>query len=138
MLIQAVLPDMVARRRGHIINISSGAARHPAGPPELAIMGGTPYGVVKVCLERLTTGLAEELYTSGIAVNALSPTAGVATSGVLFHKLVEGEDDPRTEPVEYMARAALFLASCDPSRDTGLVTYSQELLAERGLVEKAR
>jgi len=135
MLIQAVLPDMLAAGRGHIVNVSSGAARHPEGPPyALPPRGGTPYGVVKAGLERLTTGLAHELNDRGIAVNALSPAGVVPTPGVLFHHLIESEDDPRAEPVEYMARAALFLATCDPKRHTGLIACSQLLLREQGLL----
>ncbi len=134
MLVQAVLPDMVAAGRGHIVNISSLAARHSEGPPySYPRYGGTPYGVVKAGIERLTTGLAHEVYEAGIAVNALSPAGIVPTPGVLYHKLVEGEDDPRAEPVEYMARAALFLATCDPKTVTGRITYSQPLLKEQGL-----
>ncbi len=135
MLIQAVLPDMLAAGRGHIINISSRAALHVQGPPyDEQYRGGTPYGVVKAGLERFTTGLASELHEAGIAVNALSPASVVPTPGVLFHHLLESEDDPRAEPVEYMARAALFLATCDPKRQTGLLAYSQPLLREQGLL----
>jgi citronellol/citronellal dehydrogenase len=133
--IQAVLPDMLAAGRGHIINISSRAAIHPEGPPyAMGGHGGTTYGVVKAGLERLTTGLAHELYGKGIAVNVISPSSVVATPGVLFHRLIASAEDPRAEPVEYMARAVLFLASCDPKVDTGMVTYSQELLKARGLL----
>lgn len=134
MLIQAVLPDMLAAGRGHIINISSLAARHPEGPPYSYPRGGTPYGVVKAGIERLTTGLAHELYENGIAVNALSPAGIVPTPGVLYHRLLEGEEDPRAEPVDYMARAALVLATCDPKTFTGRITYSQPLLREMGLL----
>ncbi len=134
MLVQAVLPDMLAAGRGHIVNISSGAARHPEGPPYATEpRGGTPYGVVKAGLERLTTGLAHELHGTGVAVNALSPAAVVPTPGVLFHHLIESENDPRAEPVEYMARAALLLATCDPDF-SGRITFSQGLLKERGLL----
>lgn len=135
MLIQAVLPDMLAAKRGHIVNISSLAARHPEGPPYSYPRGGTPYGVVKAGIERLTTGLAHELYDSGIAVNALAPAGIVPTPGVLYHKLIESEDDPRAEPVEYMARAALLLATCDPKTVTGRIAYSQPLLREYGLLD---
>lgn len=135
MLIQAVLPDMLAAGSGHIVNISSRAAIHPPGPPyDPLYRGGTPYGTVKAGIERLTTGLASEVYEAGIAVNALSPHGIVPTPGVLYHKLVESEDDPRAEPVEYMARAALVLATCDPRTHTGRITYSQPLLREQGLL----
>ena len=66
-------------------------------------------------------------------MNALSPSSVVPTPGVLYHRLIESEDDPRAEPVEYMARAALVLAACDPGF-TGRITYSQPLLREQGLL----
>lgn len=129
LLCQQVIPDMVAAGGGHIINISSLAARHPEGPPyALAPRGGTAYGVVKAGIERFTSGLAHELYEWNIAVNSLAPTGIVASPGVLFHRLIESEDDPRAEPVEYMARAALVLATCDPKTTTGRITYSQKVL----------
>lgn len=135
LLIQAVLPDMLQRGSGHIINISSIAARHPEGPPyEMEPRGGTVYGMVKAGIERLTTGLAHELHGTGIAVNALSPASVVPTPGVLYHRLIASEDDPRAEPVEYMAKAALVLATCHPDTYTGRITYSQPLLREHGLL----
>lgn len=133
MLAQAVIPDMIEKGRGHIINISSLAARHPDGPPyQMEPRGGTTYGLVKAAIERFTTGLAHELYDSNIAVNSLAPTGIVASPGVLFHHLIENEDDPRAEPVDYMARAALVLATCDPKETTGRICYSQSLLKKAG------
>jgi citronellol/citronellal dehydrogenase len=135
LLAQAVLPDMQAAKRGHIINISSRASVHPEGPPyALAGRGGTTCGVVKAGIERFTTGLAHEVYDSGIAVNSLAPEGIVPSPGVLFHRLITDEDDPRAEPVEYMAKAALVLATCDPKRLTGRIAYSQPLLREHGLL----
>jgi NAD(P)-dependent dehydrogenase (short-subunit alcohol dehydrogenase family) len=135
MLIQAVLPDMLERRSGNIINISSRAAIGPGpGPYTSPGRGGTPYGVSKAALERLTQGLAQELFEYNIAVNALSPSQVVPTPGVLFHRLVESPDDPRAEPVEYMARAALVLATQTAQTMTGRITYSQEILREFGLL----
>ena len=43
-----------------------------------------------------------------------------------------GWDDPRLEPVEYMARAALILATCAASELTGRICYSQPLLKKHG------
>jgi NAD(P)-dependent dehydrogenase (short-subunit alcohol dehydrogenase family) len=133
LLAQAVIPDMVAAGRGNIVNISSLAARHPVGPPyEMPPRGGTVYGMVKAGLERFTTGLAHELFEKNIAVNALSPAGVVASPGVLFHRLIESADDPRAEPVEYMARAALILATCSAEEQTAGVLYSQPLLKKHG------
>ena len=83
----------------------------------------------KAALERVSTGLAAELYADNIAVNALSPSQVVPTPGTLFHHLTT-EDNPDAEPPAVMAEAALLLCSAEPRTLTGRVTYSQELLAE--------
>jgi citronellol/citronellal dehydrogenase len=129
-LAQLVTPGMRAKGQGWILNISSGAARHPALPPSgWATRGGTVYGMCKAALERFSTGLAAELYDSNIAVNALSPNQVVPTPGTVFHHLTS-EDDPNAEPPAVMAEAALRLCSADPKTLTGRIAYSQDLLAE--------
>ena len=131
LLAQHVIPEMMKRRNGWIVNISSGASRGPGqGPYTGKGRGGTPYGTVKSGLERFTQGLAHELFEYGIAVNSLAPNKVVPTPGTLHHHLVESMDDPRGEPVENMAQAALVLATCDPSVLTGRIAYSQDLLKE--------
>jgi citronellol/citronellal dehydrogenase len=128
-LAQLVVPGMRQAGRGWILNISSGAARHPAIPPgPRAGRGSTVYGMCKAALERFSTGLAAELYGDNIAVNALSPTRVVPTPGTVFHHLTT-EDDPEAEPPAVMAAAALRLCSAEPRTRTGLIAYSQELLA---------
>jgi hypothetical protein len=62
----------------------------------------------------------------------------VPTPGTVYHKLVEGLDDPRGEPPEIMARAALLLASEPADKVNGRVTYSQEILAEFGWINNAK
>src|ERR1700744_4152287 len=129
-LAQLVIPGMREKGRGWILNISSGAARHPAIPPSAwAGRGGTVYGMCKAALERFSTGLAAELYPDSIAVNALSPNAVVPTPGTFFHHLTT-EDSPDAEPPAVMAEAALLLCSAEPRALTGRVAYSQDLLAE--------
>ena len=129
-LAQLVVPGMRRGGRGWILNISSGAARHPAIPPgPRAGRGGTVYGMCKAALERFSTGLAAELYPDNIAVNALSPNRVVPTPGTLFHHLTT-EDSPDAEPPAVMAEAALLLCSAEPRTLTGRIAYSQDLLAE--------
>ena len=130
-LAQLVIPGMRDSGGGWILNISSGAARHPAIPPASRGRGGTVYGMCKAALERFSTGLAAELYEDGIAVNALSPSRVVPTPGTVFHHLTT-EDDPRAEPPSVMAEAALLLCSGDPKVLTGRIAYSQQLIAELG------
>jgi len=137
-LAQLVLPGMRERGRGWILNISSGAARHPQIPPaERAASGaGTVYGMCKAAIERLSTGLAAEVYADGIAVNALSPSRVVPTPGTLFHGLTR-DGDPNAEPPTVMAAAALALCGGQPELITGRVTYSQQLLEELGVAVPA-
>ena len=141
MLAKAVLPDMIARGKGAIVNISSGAAVGPGRGPyaDTAARGGVMYGASKAALERFTQGLAQELAQhGGIAVTAVSPSRVVPTPGTIHHRLVSGPDDPRGEPPAMMARAVLLLASEPAERVNGRVTYSQQILKEFGWIDQAR
>ncbi len=138
MLAKFVLPDMIERRSGAIVNVSSGAAIGPGrGPYDSPGRGGTMYGASKAALERFTQGLAQEVAEHGIAVTCFSPSQVVPTPGTVYHKLVEGLDDPRGEPPEMMARAALLLATEDAAVVNGRVTYSQQILQEFGWIGQA-
>jgi citronellol/citronellal dehydrogenase len=141
-LSQLVLADMIPRRRGAIVNISSGAAigpgRGPYPDPAVGARGGTCYGAEKAALERFTQGLASEVYPHGISVTCVSPSRVVPTPGTVYHRLVASMDDPRGEPPLLMARAALLLATEPLDRVTGRVTYSQQILKEFGWRAEAR
>jgi NAD(P)-dependent dehydrogenase (short-subunit alcohol dehydrogenase family) len=133
-LCQLVLQGMREKKRGWILNISSGAAEHPAGPPygEYALLGGLLYGSSKAGLTRLTTGLAAELYPDGIAVNALSPASAVMTPGLEASGITSWIDPSILEPIEAMAEAAVALCTADPTTMTGRVVYSVRFLEELG------
>ncbi|WP_322818962.1 SDR family NAD(P)-dependent oxidoreductase [Tepidiforma sp.] len=135
-LSQLVLTDMLERKSGAIVNISSGAAIGPGrGPyPENIGRGGTLYGAEKAALERFTQGLASEVYHDGVSVTCVSPSLVVPTPGTVFHRLVTGMDDPRGEPPLLMAKAALLLATEPREKVAGRVTYSQEILLEFGWI----
>lgn len=132
-----VLPGMRERGAGWILNISAQAACHPAMPPGSdAGRGSTVHGMCMAALERLSTGLAAELYGDNIAVNALSPSSVVRTPSTIYHKLTT-PDDPDAEPPEVMAEAALMLCHADPRSQTGRIACSRELLAELGVTGPA-
>ena len=140
MMSRLVLQDMIARRSGAIVNISSGAAIGPGRGPYPATnphRGGCCYGAEKAALERFTQGLADEVFEYGISVTCVSPSLVVATPGTVHHKLVRGMDDPRAEPTDYMARAALVLATEPVNKISGRVTYSQQILKEYGVLKDA-
>ena len=139
-LSQLVLPEMIERGSGSIVNISSGAAIGPGrGPYPNAspLRGGTCYGAEKAALERFTQGLAEEVYRNGVSVTCVSPSLVVPTPGTVHHKLVSGIDDPRGEHPNLMAQAALLLATEPIDKVAGRVTYSQQILAEFGWLAEA-
>lgn len=136
-----VLPGMIARHGGAIVNISSGAAIGPGRgpyPPEAPVRGGSLYGAEKAAIERFSQGLAQEVYRFGVAVSCLAPSQVVPTPGTLYHHLVESLNDPRGEPPALMARAALILASEPAERVSGRVVYSQQLLLEYGEIVQGR
>jgi len=138
-LAKAVLPDMIAAGRGAIVNISSGSAIGPGRGPyqDKVVRGGVMYGASKAALERFTQGLAQEVAQHGtVAVSSLAPSRVVPTPGTVYHKLVDGLDDPRGEPPAMMARAALLLASEPADKVNGRVGYSQQLLKEFGWIDK--
>jgi 3-oxoacyl-[acyl-carrier protein] reductase len=64
---QAVMQEMMDRRRGTIINIGSIAGHHGGGP------GAGVYAAAKAGVMCLTKGLAKELAPYGIRVNGVAP-----------------------------------------------------------------
>jgi len=64
-MIRAVLPAMTAKKRGHIVNISSTAALYPT-PFAL-------YGASKGAIHKLSRDLRQELKGSGIRVSEINP-----------------------------------------------------------------
>jgi len=77
--IQAVLPQMRARRSGTIVNVSSVVGR-------VAAIGQQPYFASKWALEGMSEGLAQELAPHGIRVAIVQP--GV-TKSAIFAKNVD-------------------------------------------------
>ena len=130
-LSQLVLPGMIERGSGSVLNISSKAAIHPK--PGQRSYDGAVYGMTKAAIERFTTGLAAEMYEHGVSVNALSPDKVVATPGQMFGRRYTQEMLDASEPVEAMAEAALALVSGDPKVVTGGIRYSAEVLEAFGL-----
>jgi NAD(P)-dependent dehydrogenase (short-subunit alcohol dehydrogenase family) len=140
-LSQLALQDMIPRGSGAIVNISSSAAIGPGRGPysgqALLFRGSTCYGAEKAALERFTQGLAAEVFEYGVSVTCVSPSQVVPTAGTVHHKLVSGLDDPRGEPPQLMAKAALLLATQPLEQITGRVTYSQQILKEFGWIDRA-
>ena len=139
MLSQKVLRHMIERRKGHIVNISSGVAIGPGrGPYKNSIWGSvTMYGTTKAAIERFTQGLAEEVYPYGVAVACVSPSLTVVTGGTKYHKITDVIPQNFIEPPELLIKAILLLATEPVDKITGRVCYSQQILKEYGLIKEA-
>jgi citronellol/citronellal dehydrogenase len=123
---KAVLPQMVERRQGSIINISSVSATD-RGPS----ITGVAYGVSKAGIERFTWGLATEVGKYNIAVNAVKPSGVVNTEGMRF--MLKDVDKSQWVSSDMMVKAAIFLAAQDATGTTGVVAYDEEICAWHGL-----
>lgn len=129
--------DMMPRKTGRIINISSPAAIGPGPgpyhPKAYRRNDETCYGACKAAVERMTMGMAAEVfreaYGFGISIACYAPSQLVPTPGAVGNE--RGVGTP-LEPVETMARAALLLTTEPVEKVNGLVTYSQPLLQKFG------
>jgi NAD(P)-dependent dehydrogenase (short-subunit alcohol dehydrogenase family) len=132
-LAQAVLPGMVERGEGWIVNVSSATARPAAGPP-FRTEGVTTkigvYGATKAALNRLTNAFAVELYGTGVRINTVEPRSAVMSEGAeaLVGDIVK---DEQIESMEAMVESIVALCGCEPDR-TGQVFVSLDLLDELG------
>lgn len=129
-LAQAALPAMVERGEGWIVNVSSGAARLPAGAGALGSTTAV-YGASKAALDRISVSLADEVRARGVRVNTIQPRGAVRSEGA---DALVGERLPedRFEPIEAMVEATLAL--CDgPPELTGGVHVSLDLIERLGL-----
>ena len=124
MCCHAVLPHMIGRRQGRIINFSGGGATFP-------LARATAYGISKTAVVRLTETLAEEVKEHNIQVNAVAP--GAVDTAIQDHVLEAGEDaGPLLDqvkqlretgeggvPPELAAELVLYLASGGAGKLTG-------------------
>ncbi len=95
---RAALPGMVARNRGHIVNIGSVAAMYP-------YPGGNIYGATKAFVHQFSLNLRADLLGTAVRVTDVQPgmCGGTEFSQVRFHgdaarasKVYEGVQQPLT------------------------------------------
>jgi citronellol/citronellal dehydrogenase len=132
-LAQAAIPGMVERGEGWIVNVSSGSAKHGAGPPfrteGVATQIGV-YGSTKAALNRITNAFAIQLYGTGVRINTIEPRAAVMSEGAEI--LVGGIIRPdQIESMEAMVESVLVVCECEPEL-TGRICVSLDLLEEVG------
>jgi NAD(P)-dependent dehydrogenase (short-subunit alcohol dehydrogenase family) len=136
-LAQQAIPGMRERGRGWILNISSSSAMQPVVPYRDSPMAAhliCAYGASKAALDRYTQGLAHEVASDGIYINALAPENIVLTSGADYVREIAKRNPDMAEPVEMMAEAALALCS---GSHVARVAYSRQLIHSLGLKVKS-
>ena len=133
-LAQAVIPGMIERGEGWIVNVSSATA-NPAGGPPFKTSGVAAavgmYGASKAALNRLTNAMAVELHGTGIRINTIAPRAAVASEGAVA-LLQGGVDASLFESMEEIVEATIALCQCAPDL-TGDSHVSLDLIDSLGL-----
>lgn len=130
-LAQAVVPGMVERGEGWIVNLSSGSADSRSGPPYAAnALGSTLgiYGASKAALNRLTNALAEELWGTGVRVNTVEPRSAVHSEGA-DALLGDALDADQYESMADMVAGVLVCCDCGPEV-TGQRLISLDLIGK--------
>jgi meso-butanediol dehydrogenase/(S,S)-butanediol dehydrogenase/diacetyl reductase len=127
---QAVLPSMIERRGGAIVNITSVNG--------LSALGNEAYSGAKAGVINLTQGIAVRYGHHGVRCNAIAPGTirtpiwqeRIERDPVVFQRLVKWYPLGRVGEPEDIANAAMFLASDEAGWITGTVlTVDGGLLA---------
>ena len=129
----AVLPGMVARRRGRIINVASGAGT-------VAIAYGSAYTTSKAAMIRLTENLALETQAHGVTIFAINPGFVRTAMSEYLATSAPGEkwmawtqtvfDEGQDVPADYAVALVLRLAAGDVDRLSGrFISYNDDLTA---------
>ncbi|AKH65281.1 MULTISPECIES: bifunctional NADP-dependent 3-hydroxy acid dehydrogenase/3-hydroxypropionate dehydrogenase YdfG [Photorhabdus] len=107
---RALLPEMVERNRGHIINIGSTAANWPYS-------GGNVYGATKAFVKQFSLGLRADLQGKNIRVTDIEPglVGGTEFSLVRFkgdnNKVNKTYDGTQALTAEDVAEAVFWVAN---------------------------
>jgi len=144
---KAVLPSMIERRSGVIVNITSVNG--------MSALGNEAYSAAKAGVINLTQGIAVRYGGFGVRCNAIAPGTirtpiwqeRVDRDPVVFQRLVKWYPLGRVGEPDDIANAAMFLASDDAGWITGTVLrvdggllagnfrMTRELLAQAGSEE---
>jgi len=121
---QAVVPSMIERGSGAIVNVSSAAALN-AYPGQMA------YGMAKAALERFTASAAAHLRPHGIPVNTFRIDVPVASEG--FLAAMPDFDHSDWEPPEVAAEGIIWMLGRPPDY-TGNNDGMARLRADHGIM----
>jgi citronellol/citronellal dehydrogenase len=122
---RAVLPAMIARRWGHVVNLSP--------PLDLAMVPGrVAYAISKLGMTLLTFGLAEEVKPHNIAVNALWPVTIIESQASINHGL--GMPEMWRKP-DILVDCLLRIVRKEPAALTGRALLDEDFLRAEGVTD---
>lgn len=124
-----VLPHMIERRSGSVINITTGSPNQGKTASLKAAQGIMCYSTTKRGLNRQTEILAREVAAHGVAVNALAPgmiltEGGIETNAQDYDFQGEFPRNPCT--AEFVGPPVLYLAGVTPEVMTGQIVFAVE------------
>jgi len=131
---QACIPHLKesakAGRNPHILNLSP-----PLSMKSRWFAPHVAYTMAKYGMSMCVLGMAEELRSAGIGVNALWPRTVIATSAL---NLIPMADPKRGRTPDIMADAAYMILTSNPRERTGNFFIDDEVLAQAGIKDLAK
>jgi citronellol/citronellal dehydrogenase len=125
---QAVLPSMIDRKWGHIVNMSP--------PMDLSLVPGRiAYAISKLGMTLLTIGLAQEMKAQNVAVNSLWPVTVIESQASINWGL--GTRDQWRTP-EILVDCVIRLVSKEPKEITGQALLDEDFLQAEGITDLSK
>jgi citronellol/citronellal dehydrogenase len=122
---RAVLPAMIARGQGHIVNM--------APPLDLTMVPGrVAYAISKLAMTLITYGLAEEVRPHNVAVNSLWPVTIIESQASINGGL--GTPAQWRKP-DILVDCVLRLVRKEPGEVTGRALLDEDFLRAEGVTD---
>jgi citronellol/citronellal dehydrogenase len=122
---RAMLPSMIERKWGHIINMSP--------PFDLSMVPGRiAYSIGKLGMTLLTVGLAEEVRQHNVAVNSLWPVTIIESQASIAWRL--GTPEQWRKP-DILVDCVLRLVQKEPAERTGQALLDEDFLRAEGVTD---